>query len=112
MVEEELIIALREMQDKEVERLPENSRKLFDAIMKIADERDSVKQENQQLKEQLQQRDEIIEKTIEKLIFLVQIGFDYDGFNTVESLKMLIDELVSYAEESLNILDKYKGDNK
>lgn len=28
---------------------------------------------------------------------IINLGFDYDGFNTVDSLKGLIDELVSYA---------------
>lgn len=32
---------------------------------------------------------------------LIDIGFDYDGFNQVDSLKGLIDELVIYAERSI-----------
>ena len=43
MREEELIKALKEMDKKRVEELEPNSRKLFDAIMKIADERDKYK---------------------------------------------------------------------
>ena len=35
------------------------------------------------------------------------LGFDYDGFNTVESLKALIDELVDYAVKAIAIDDKY-----
>lgn len=49
------------------------------------------------------------DKAIDKIQLLIDIGFDYDGFNKVESLKGLIDELVSYAIESRDIL---KGDNK
>lgn len=50
MSEEELIKVLKEMDKKRVEELELNSRKLFDAIMKIADERDRLLEENQQLK--------------------------------------------------------------
>lgn len=35
------------------------------------------------------------------------IGFDYDGFDTVESLKSLIDELVDYAVKAIKNDDKY-----
>lgn len=48
-----------------------------------------------------------IDKAIEKLQLLIDIGFDYDGFNQVNSLKGLIDELLSYAIDSRDIL---KGD--
>lgn len=44
------------------------------------------------------------DKAMEKLILLINIGFDYDGYNDVENLKRLIDELVSYARESRKIL--------
>ena len=37
----------------------------------------------------------IMEKYFELIIYL---GYDYDGLNTVESLKGLIDELVKYAK--------------
>lgn len=43
MKEEELIKTLKEMDKKRVEELEPNSRKLFDAIMKITDERDKYK---------------------------------------------------------------------
>lgn len=32
---------------------------------------------------------------------IIDLGFDYDGFNTVESLKGLIDELVDYAHKAI-----------
>lgn len=35
---------------------------------------------------------------------ICDIGFDYDGFNTVESLKELIDELVEMAMEARKCL--------
>ena len=32
---------------------------------------------------------------------IMDLGFDYDGLNTVESLKGLIDELVDYAHKAI-----------
>lgn len=32
---------------------------------------------------------------------IIDIGFDYDGFNTAESLKGPIDELVDYAHKAI-----------
>lgn len=32
---------------------------------------------------------------------IIDLGFDYDGCNTVESLKGLIDELVDYAHKAI-----------
>ena len=59
MSEEELIKALKEMDKKKVEELEPNSRKLFDAIMKIANSRDRLLEGKQQLidyiKEQINQ---------------------------------------------------------
>ena len=49
MKEEGLIKILREMDKKRVEELKPNSRKLFDAIMKIANSRDRLLEGKQQL---------------------------------------------------------------
>ncbi len=38
---------------------------------------------------------EIMENYLE---LIIDLGFDYDGCNTIESLKVLIDELVHYAK--------------
>lgn len=38
---------------------------------------------------------------------IYMLGVDYDGFNTVESLKLLIDELVNCAERAYRSDDKY-----
>ena len=43
MNKEELIEVLRQFDDKRVEELPEKTRNIFYAIMKIADERDELK---------------------------------------------------------------------
>ena len=45
------------------------------------------------------------EKAIDKIQYIIDYGFDYDGFNTVESLKGLIDMLVDYARQSKDILN-------
>ena len=42
----------------------------------------------------------------EYLKLIIDIGYDYDGCNTVESLKELIDELVGYADKALKNDDK------
>ena len=67
MREEELIKALKEMDKKRVEELEPNSRKLFDAIMKIADERDKYKSLYQNEKEHTDTLKRII-KNIEEYI--------------------------------------------
>ena len=43
---------------------------------------------------QLEERIEIMENYFE---LISDLGYNYDGFNTVENLKSLIDELVKYA---------------
>ena len=45
-----------------------------------------------------------IDKAIDKAQLIRDIGFDYDGFNESESLKILIDELVKYAGDIKKIL--------
>lgn len=37
---------------------------------------------------------------------IVDLGFDYDGYNSIESLKSLIDELVGYAQKAIDNDDK------
>ena len=57
----------------------------------------SLRQENQQLKE-------IINEAINKVQYIIDYGFDYDGFNKVDRLKGLIDMLVDYARQTKKIL--------
>ena len=45
-----------------------------------------------------------IDKAINKIQYIRDLGFDYDGFNNVEDLKGLIDTLVDIAGQSINIL--------
>ena len=51
MNKEELIEVLRQFDEKRVEELPEKTRNVFYAIMKIADERDELKEEVIELEE-------------------------------------------------------------
>ena len=50
MKDNELIEILKEFDEKRVEQLNDNARKLFYAIMSIADERDRLLEENKKLK--------------------------------------------------------------
>ena len=50
MKDNELIEILKEFDEKRVEQLNDNARNLFNAIMSIADERDRLLEENEQLK--------------------------------------------------------------
>ena len=51
----------------------------------------------------------------EYLRLIIEIGFDYDGYNDADNLKGVIDELVKYAKKALNNDDSsiiYSGTNK
>lgn len=56
---EEIIDILKEFEDKRVEQLSENSRKLFYAVMSIADDRYRLKQENNKLKIDISARETV-----------------------------------------------------
>lgn len=56
------------------------------------------------LTEQLEDYKSRVEKTLDKIQYIIDYGFDYDGLNNVEDLKGLIDMLVNYARESKDIL--------
>lgn len=75
---------------------------------------EALLQENEQLKEKVKYQKNKIDNKDNWCQLIADIGFDYDGCNTIESLKGLIDELVRY---SLNSRDNYdyeeilKGDS-
>lgn len=75
---------------------------------------EALLQENEQLKEKVKYQKNKIDNKDNWCQLIADIGFDYDGCNTIESLKVLIDELVRYA---LNSRDNYdyeeilKGDS-
>ena len=65
---------------------------------------EALLQENEQLKEKVKYQKNKIDNKDNWCQLISDIGFDYDGCNTIESLKGLIDELVRYA---LNSRDNY-----
>ena len=75
---------------------------------------ETLLKENKQLKEKVKYQKNKIDNKDNWCQLIADIGFDYDGCNTIESLKGLIDELVRYA---LNSRDNYdyeeilKGDS-
>lgn len=56
MKDNELIEILKEFDKKRVEQLNDNARKMFNAIMSIADERDRLLEEKQELIDYLEER--------------------------------------------------------
>lgn len=67
-----------------------------------------LKEKNEYLKSKIENKDKWCQ-------LIADIGYDYDGFNQVESLKALIDELVKYALYSRDNYDyeewEKEGDN-
>ena len=70
-----------------------------EAIMMGAREIHRLREENEQLKRQIDIKNKYCQ-------LIIDIGFDYDGLNQSDSLKALIDELVQYANKSIKADDK------
>ena len=64
---------------------------------KAREKNKELQQENQQLKEKVEYLKSKIKNKDNWCQLIADIGFDYDGYNQVDSLKSLIDELVKYA---------------
>ena len=90
---------LEEMTKLNPSELKEETRDLFNTIMRIIDERDDLYKENKELDRKIQIKDKYLD-------LIIAIGYGYDGFNEVESLKGLIDELVRFAKMALDNDDK------
>ena len=56
-------------------------------------------------REIIKEQQDKIDEALNKIQYIIDYGFDYDGFNTTESLKGLIDMLVDYARQSKDILN-------
>lgn len=54
--------------------------------------------------ETIQYYEKIVNEIITKVKLIVDLGFDYDGFNDTENLKKLIDGLVKSASDIIDIL--------
>ena len=128
MTNEEVEKVLEEMQNVRPEMLTEDGKRVFEAIMKIADQRDKCKKlyeeektkstdfesywvhidDYRKIKRQNDIKDEYLKN-------IVGIGFDYDGLDgSIEGLKNVVDELVDYAEKALKNDDSsiiYEGGN-
>lgn len=72
--EEEIINAMRNMQNKTPNELDKNTYHLFEAVMKIADERDEYKEKIDKTLSLLERRNEELSKTI---LGLPQVLNDY-----------------------------------
>lgn len=92
---------LEEMTKLDPSNLNENTRKLYDIIMKALDERD-------ELARKLKIKDAYLQ-------LIIDLAYGYDGFNDVDGLKGLIEELSEYAKMALKNDDKtpfYIGSNE
>ena len=68
-------------------------------------------EKRQEKVDKLERENKIIKKYLQ---LIIDLGFDYDGFNESEDLKKLIDELVRYAVLGRDVNDKeimYVNDN-
>lgn len=54
--------------------------------------------EAKKIDDKADEKDKVIQIMEKYLELIIDLGFDYDGLNTVESLKALIDEIVRYAK--------------
>ena len=97
MSEEELITALKEMDKKRVEELDKNTKKVFDTVMKIADDKDKYKSlyENEKehtdtLKRIIKNIEEILEKEYKENIFG---HYEYDLATAKNTIKKILDLL-------------------
>lgn len=97
MNEEELIKALKEMDKKRVEELEPNSRKLFDAIMEIANSRDRLLEEKQELIDYLKEEINKINEQIEHFDLWHEVGVD---INFLILKKQMLKEILSKIEKS------------
>lgn len=93
MKDNELIEILKEFDEKRVEQLNDNARKLFYAIMDIANERDRLSEEKQELINYLKEKKE-------EYIKLYNVSCDIIDFDRYECLKILCEEILSKIEKS------------
>ena len=110
MKDNELIEILKEFDEKRVEQLNDNARNLFNAIMKIADERDRLLEENKQLKENyeciLKQRDDIKKNATQQIESLIDEKNKYKSLyenekDHTDTLKRIIKKVKENLERHL-----------
>lgn len=59
-----------------------------------------------------QKKENKLRSALENITMVVDLGFDYDGFEKSEDLKELIDELVEYARKAKKDLREYLKEEK
>ena len=92
MKDNELIEILKEFDEKRVEQLNDNARNLFNAIMKIANQRDRLLVEKQELIDYLKEKKKEYTELYNK-------SCDIIDFDRYESLNILCEEILSKIEK-------------
>ena len=62
--------------------------------------------QGQLLLQELDKYKQVLDKIKENNQLIIDLGFDYDGFNNVDDLKDLIDELVDRAVKNKELLEE------
>lgn len=83
----------------------EDGKQLFIIQSERIDMQEELNKANMQLMKELQDYKSRCENANGKVQLIRDLGFDYDGFNDVNNLKLLIDELVRIAGETKDILN-------
>lgn len=118
-IEEEKVLVITDRE--ELYNKCENMEQLFDKyylplLEKHYSKTYKLQQKNKELSEKIEYLKGKIESKDNWCQLIADIGFDYDGYNDTENLKLLIDEIVKYAlfsrdnydfEEYLNDNDNY-----
>ena len=107
MKEEELIKVLKEMDKKRVEELEPNSRKLFDAIMKLADSRDKYKSLYENEKDHTDTLKRIIHNVSENIYNLIDECNSIIG-NKESSIVSKNQLMIMQKEKIIKVLDLLK----
>ena len=99
-IDEEKVLVITDRE--ELYNKCENMEQLFDKyylplLEKHYSKTYKMQQKNKELSEKIEYLKEKIENKDKWCQLIADIGFDYDGYNDTENLKLLIDELVKYA---------------
>lgn len=88
---------------KEITITPDNIRQaiedLLDENIRLKEEYVLLQNASGKYEDEMEEKIDIMQRYFQMII---DLGFDYDGCNTIEGLKMLIDELVRYARVGKN----------
>lgn len=103
MKDNELIEILKEFDEKRVEQLNDNARNLFNAIMDIANERDRLLEEKQELITNNKRLSRVAEQRYDKILYLEQELQKYKSLyqnekDHTDTLKRIIKKVKEYLE--------------